>query len=56
LIQKRAAEDYFGIYVKLTRGYYEQFTALDKIPQAVGELGLIRFDGRLVEGMRMGCF
>ena len=31
-------EDYFGIYVKLTRGYYEQFTALDKIPQAVGEL------------------
>lgn len=31
-------EDYFGIYVKLTRGYYEQFTALDKIPPAVGEL------------------
>jgi hypothetical protein len=31
-------EDYFGIYVKLTRGYYEQFTAVDKIPQAVGEL------------------
>jgi hypothetical protein len=31
-------EDYFGIYVKLTRGYYEQFTALDQIPQAVGEL------------------
>lgn len=24
--------------MKLTRGYYEQFTALDKIPQAVGEL------------------
>ena len=31
-------EDYFGIYVKLTRGYYEQFTAVDKIPPAVGEL------------------
>ena len=31
-------EDYFGVYVKLTRGYYEQFTAMDKIPQAVGEL------------------
>jgi len=31
-------EDYFGIYVKLTRGYYEQFIAPDKIPKEVGEL------------------
>jgi hypothetical protein len=31
-------EDYFGIYLKLTRGYYEQFTAVSGIPQAVSEL------------------
>jgi len=30
--------DYFGVYIKLTRGYYDQFTSIDTISPNVAEL------------------
>jgi hypothetical protein len=33
-----APEDYFGTYVKLTRGYYEQFGTIDTVSSTVSEL------------------
>jgi hypothetical protein len=33
-----AGQDYFGVYVKLTRGYYDQFLTLDTLPRQAGEL------------------
>jgi hypothetical protein len=31
-------QEYFGVYVKLTRGYYDQFLTLDTLPRQAGDL------------------
>ncbi|HEV2704538.1 MAG TPA: hypothetical protein VGV59_01360, partial [Pyrinomonadaceae bacterium] len=33
-----AGQGYFGVYVKLTRGYYEQFLSVDLVPEQAGSL------------------
>jgi hypothetical protein len=33
-----AGQEYFGVYVKLTRGYYDQFLTLDTLPRQAGDL------------------